>query len=92
MPRKPVSLLISLVITALLPPVSGALSTTNSDNADLILADMALSRGDCRGGTDRYVKADAPVDEIAAGQPADLVLLDKNRKVERRMVDGKWVL
>ena len=43
-------------------------------------------------GTDRYVKADAPVDEIAAGQPADLVLLDKNRKVERRMVDGEWVL
>jgi len=43
-------------------------------------------------GTDRYVKAEAPVDEIAAGQPADLVLLDKNRKVERRMVDGKWVL
>ncbi len=34
-----------------------ALSTTNSDNADLVLADMALSRGDCRGGTDRYLKA-----------------------------------
>jgi N-acetylglucosamine-6-phosphate deacetylase len=41
-------------------------------------------------GTGRYVKADGPVSEIAAGQPADLVLLDQDRKVERRMVDGKW--
>jgi N-acetylglucosamine-6-phosphate deacetylase len=41
-------------------------------------------------GAGRYVKADAPVVEIAAGQPADLVLLDKDRKVERRMVEGKW--
>jgi N-acetylglucosamine-6-phosphate deacetylase len=41
-------------------------------------------------GAGRYVKADGPVTEIAAGQPADLVLLDKERKVERRMVDGKW--
>lgn len=42
-------------------------------------------------GTGHYVKADEPVTEIAAGQPADLVLLDKDRKVARRMVDGKWV-
>lgn len=41
-------------------------------------------------GMGRYVKADAPVMEIAAGQPADLVLLDKDRRVERRMVDGDW--
>ena len=42
-------------------------------------------------GSGRYVMADAPVTEIAAGQPADLVLLSKDRKVERRMVEGKWV-
>lgn len=42
-------------------------------------------------GTGRYVKADGPVTEIAAGQLADLVLLDKDRKIERRMVEGKWV-
>ncbi len=42
-------------------------------------------------GADRVVKADAPVTEIAAGQPADLVLLDKNGKVERRMTDGNWL-
>ena len=41
-------------------------------------------------GAGRYVKADAPVEEIATGQPADLVLLDKDRKVARRMADGKW--
>ena len=42
-------------------------------------------------GTGDYVKADGPVAEIATGQLADLVLLDKDRKVERRMVEGKWV-
>ena len=42
-------------------------------------------------GAGRYVRADAPVTEIATGQLADLVLLDKDRKVERRMVEGKWV-
>src|SRR3954466_13814365 len=42
-------------------------------------------------GAGKFVKADAPVIEIAAGQPADLVLLDKDHKVERRMVEGKWV-
>jgi N-acetylglucosamine-6-phosphate deacetylase len=41
-------------------------------------------------GAGRYVKADAPVAELAAGQPADLLLLDKDRKVERRMKEGKW--
>ena len=41
-------------------------------------------------GAGRYVQAEPPVAEIAAGQPADLVLLDKDRRVERRMVEGKW--
>jgi N-acetylglucosamine-6-phosphate deacetylase len=41
-------------------------------------------------GAGRYVKAEPPVTEIAAGQPADLVMLDKDRRVERRMVEGKW--
>ena len=42
-------------------------------------------------GAGRYVKADGPVSEIATGQLADLVILDKDRKIERRMVEGKWV-
>jgi N-acetylglucosamine-6-phosphate deacetylase len=41
-------------------------------------------------GTGRYVKADSPVTEIATGQLADLVLLDQDKKIERRMVEGKW--
>ena len=38
-----------------------------------------------------FVKADAPVTELAAGQPADLVLTDGAGKVARRMRDGIWV-
>lgn len=41
-------------------------------------------------GAGLYLKAVPPVTEIAAGQPADLVMLDKDRGVERRMVEGKW--
>jgi N-acetylglucosamine-6-phosphate deacetylase len=40
--------------------------------------------------TGRFVKAEPPVTEIAEGQPADLVLLDSHRRVERRMIEGKW--
>ncbi|HKU91320.1 MAG TPA: tetratricopeptide repeat protein [Steroidobacteraceae bacterium] len=89
MPRKPASLLISLALTALLPAVSGALSTTNSDNADLILADMALSRGDCRGGTDRYVKAalgtsDAKISERANKVAAECQQINASARTARR--------
>jgi imidazolonepropionase-like amidohydrolase len=42
-------------------------------------------------GTGQFVKADGPVSDLAVGQLADLVVLDKDRKVSRRMVEGKWV-
>jgi tetratricopeptide (TPR) repeat protein len=89
MPRNPVSLLISLALAALMPAVSGALSTTNSDNADLILADMALSRGDCRGGTDRYLKAaqgtsDAKISERANKVAAECQQINASAKAARR--------
>jgi tetratricopeptide (TPR) repeat protein len=89
MPRNPVTLLISLALATLLPAVSGALSTTNSDNADLILADMALSRGDCRGGTDRYVKAaqgtsDAKISERANKVAAECQQINASAKTARR--------
>jgi hypothetical protein len=42
-------------------------------------------------GTGRTVKADGAVKEIAAGQAADLVLIAAGGKIERRMVDGKWI-
>jgi len=68
---------------------AGALSTTNSDNADLVLADMALSRGDCRGGTDRYVKAalgtsDAKIAERANKVASECQQIGASAKVARR--------
>jgi tetratricopeptide (TPR) repeat protein len=89
MPRKPVSVLISLALAALLPAVSGALSTTNSDSADLVLADMALSRGDCRGGSDRYLKAalgtsDAKISERANKVATECQQISASAKSARR--------
>lgn len=89
MPRNPATLLISLALAVLLPTVSGALSATNSDNADLILADMALSRGDCRGGTDRYLKAaqgtsDAKISERANKVAAECQQINASAKAARR--------
>ena len=89
MPRKSAALLISLALAALLPAVSHALSTTNSDKADLILADMALSRGDCRGGTDRYVKAalatsDAKISERATKVASECQQIAASAKTARR--------
>ena len=93
MPRNPIPLVISravsLAIVALLPGSAGALSTTNSDNAALMLADMALSRGDCRGGTDRYLKAamatsDATISERANKVAADCQQVEANVRAARR--------
>lgn len=89
MPRNPAALLISLALAALLPGAAGALSNNNSDNADLVLADMALSRGDCRGGTDRYLKAalgtnDAKVSERANKVASDCQQIDASAKAARR--------
>ena len=89
MPRIPASLLISLALAATIPAVSSALSTTNSDKADLVLADMALSRGDCRGGTDRYLKAalgtsDAKISERANKVAAECQQVSASAKAARR--------
>jgi tetratricopeptide (TPR) repeat protein len=66
-----------------------ALSTTNSDSADLVLADMALSRGDCRGGTDRYIKAafatnDASISKRASEIASECQQIGASAKVARR--------
>ena len=89
MPRNPASPIISLVLAALIPAVGSALSQTNSDNADLVLADMALSRGDCRGGTDRYLKAalgtsDAKISERANKVAAECQQISSSAKAARR--------
>lgn len=74
---------------AVLPTLAMALSTTNSDNADLVLADMALSRGDCRGGTDRYLKAalasnDAKISERATKVASDCQQVNAGARSARR--------
>ncbi len=77
MPRK--SLLVavfSLAIAVMLPGSAGALSTSKTDDAALMLADMALSRGDCRGGTDRYLKAAMGTSDAAIAGRATKVAAD----------------
>jgi len=93
MPRNSATLVISLAISlataALLPTPTSALTTTNSDNADLVLADMALSRGDCRGGADRYLKAalassDASVSKRANEVASECQQISASAKTARR--------
>jgi hypothetical protein len=89
MPRKTASMLISLALAALLPAGVMALSTNNSDSADLVLADMALSRGDCRGGTDRYIKAalasnDASISQRASEIASECQQISASAKAARR--------
>jgi len=89
MRRNTAPIVISLALAALIPASGNALSTTNSDKADLMLADMALSRGDCRGGTDRYIKAaqassDAKISERANKVASDCQQIDASAKAARR--------
>jgi tetratricopeptide (TPR) repeat protein len=89
MPRNSSSRVISLALAALLPVIAGALNTTNSDSAELVLADMALSRGDCRGGTERYVKAavassDANISERAHKVASDCQQIASSARAARR--------
>jgi tetratricopeptide (TPR) repeat protein len=89
MRRNTASVVISLVLVALIPAAGNALSTTNTDKADLMLADMALSRGDCRGGTERYIKAaqatsDAKISERANKVAADCQQIEASAKAARR--------
>jgi tetratricopeptide (TPR) repeat protein len=80
---------LGVTLAALLPVGVMALSTTNSDSADLVLADMALSRGDCRGGTDRYIKAafassDAGISKRASEIASECQQISASAKAARR--------
>jgi tetratricopeptide (TPR) repeat protein len=80
---------LALALAALLPASVMALSATNSDSADLVLADMALSRGDCRGGTDRYIKAalatnDASIAKRASEIASECQQIAASAKAARR--------
>ena len=89
MPRNAAPLVISLALVAFFPASGSAISTTSSDSADLMLADMALSRGDCRGATDRYLKAalgssDAKISERANQVASECQQIDASAKAARR--------
>jgi tetratricopeptide (TPR) repeat protein len=89
MPRNSSIRVFSLALAVLVPALAFALSTTNSDSADLVLADMALSSGDCRGGTNRYVKAamgssDARISERANKVATDCQQVEASAKAARR--------
>jgi tetratricopeptide (TPR) repeat protein len=84
-----VSLAFGVTVAALLPTGAMALSTTNSDTADLVHADMALSRGDCRGGTERYLKAalasnDAQISRRANEVASECQQIGASAKAARR--------
>ena len=75
---------------AIVPALSAALSTTNSDSADLVLADMALSRGDCRGGTERYLKAAMSSDEARISERATKVASDCQQVMASAKTARRW--
>jgi tetratricopeptide (TPR) repeat protein len=91
MPRIPTRLIVSLALAVLVPAASSALSTTNSDSADLVLADMALSRGDCRGGTDRYLKAALGTSDANISQRANKVASECQQIAASAKAARRWL-
>jgi tetratricopeptide (TPR) repeat protein len=81
---------ISLAFGALLPALSLALSTTNNDSAELILADMALSRGDCRGGSDRYLKAAQSSSDASISERANKVAAECQQIAAASKAAKRW--
>lgn len=75
---------------AVLPMPAHALSQTNSDGADLVLADMALSRGDCRGGTERYLKAALASDDAQVSERANKVAADCQQVAASARAARRW--
>ena len=78
-----------MTMAALLPTSASALSKTNSDGADLVYADMALSRGDCRGGAERYLKvalasSDPKISERANEVASECQQIGASAKTARR--------
>ncbi|HTU65799.1 MAG TPA: tetratricopeptide repeat protein [Steroidobacteraceae bacterium] len=94
MPRNSPSpgklLALSLVLAAFVPAVSGALSANNSDNAALVLADMALSRGDCKGGADRYLKAALATNDATISERANKVASECQQIAASMKAAKRW--
>jgi tetratricopeptide (TPR) repeat protein len=90
MQRNARNLVISLGLAALCPVSALALSTTNSDNAALVLADMALSRGDCKGGTDRYLKAALATNDAQISERANKVAAECQQIAAASKAAKRW--
>ena len=80
----------SLLLAASIPLAAHALSATNSDNAALVLADMALSRGDCKGGTDRYVKAALGSNEAKISERANKIAAECQQIAASARAARRW--
>ena len=84
-----ISCALVMTMAVMLPTSVGALSKTNSDGAELVYADMALSRGDCRGGSERYLKvalasSDPKISERANAVASECQQIDASAKTARR--------
>jgi len=79
-----------LTLAALLPTGVNALSKTNSDGADLVYADMALSRGDCRGGAERYLKVALASDDPKISERANAVASECQQIVASAKTARRW--
>jgi tetratricopeptide (TPR) repeat protein len=95
MPRIPARLLVSLAfalpVASLTPVAASALSATNSDSADLVLADMALARGDCRGGTNRYLKAAMGTSDASISARANKVASECQQIAASAKAARRWL-
>src|SRR6478735_5036794 len=85
-----ISLAISWATAMLLPTGASALSTTNSDGADLVYADMALSRGDCRGGSERYLKVALDSNDPKISQRANEVASECQQIAASAKTARRW--
>jgi tetratricopeptide (TPR) repeat protein len=98
MPRKSptrvvplaLSLAFGMTLAALAPTGAMALSTTNSDSAELVHADMALSRGDCRGGAERYLKAALASSDPKISQRANEVAAECQQIAASAKAARRW--
>lgn len=90
MPRKAFLPAISLAVAALISVRSSALSTTNSDNAALVQADMALAVGDCRGGSERYLKAALATNDAKISERANQVAVECQQVAASAKAARRW--
>jgi len=85
-----IGLTIVMTLAALLPTGAMALSNNNSDGADLVYAEMALSRGDCRGGSERFMKAALNSSDPKVSQRANAVASECQQIAASAKTARRW--